>query len=84
MSDQIMFTSVKVAIHRESASPIDGDGNIYLQLDDEGGGAFFLLFQPDSSGSIRVDPEDIEAIARAARFLMRGVENKGEKGCNAT
>ena len=64
-------TVMKIAIHPEDKNPVYDDGVLYLELADEGAGAFLELSQGENSVSI--DPEEVEVIAAAAKQLMLGV-----------
>ena len=73
------ITPIAMAIHLPDESPIFGDSTLHLALDDEGAGPFFVLRQvsgndgnPLEAGSVRIDMEELEAFAEAARRLISG------------
>ena len=69
--DRVKTTIMKVAIHRKGKSPVYGDGVLYLELVDEGAGAFLELSQDENK--VAIDPEEFDVIAAAAKQLMQGV-----------
>ena len=68
------LTVMKIAIHPADKSPCCDEGVLYLELIDEGAGAFLELSQDGSR--ISIDPEEIDAISSAAKQLMQGVGEK--------
>lgn len=64
-------TVMKIAIHPEGKSPIYAEGVLYLELVDEGAGAFLELSQDENK--VAIDPEEFDVIAAAAKQLMQGV-----------
>lgn len=64
-------TVMKIAIHPEGQNPVYDDGVLYLELVDEGAGAFLELSQGENK--VAIDPEEFDVIAAAAKQLMRGV-----------
>lgn len=65
------MTTSEIVIHRIGNFAY-GELNTFVRLDDDAGGAFIVLRQPDSSisGEIRLDPEEIALIAQAAKTLL--------------
>lgn len=66
------MTTSEIVIHRIENNFAFGELNTFVRLDDDAGGAFIVLRQPDSSisGEIRLDPEEIALIAQAAKTLL--------------
>jgi hypothetical protein len=70
-------TILKVAVHREEESPIFGEGNTYVSVNDEAGGPF-LTIEQDTDGYnnsigtavLRIDYEEFLVVAEAAKMLM--------------
>lgn len=64
-------TITQFTLHRESESPVFGEDNIDVRLQDEGGGYFLELKQVNSNGEaqIRIDFEELELILNKAREL---------------
>lgn len=67
----VKTTIMKVAIHPKGKNPYYDDGVLYLELVDEGAGAFLELSQGENK--VAIDPEEVEVIAAAAKQLMQGV-----------
>lgn len=66
-------TILQVSVHREDSNPIFGEGNTYVQVDDEAGGPFLVIEQHDDqsrTGAVRLDYEEFLAVAEAAKMLM--------------
>ena len=66
-------TIMQVSIHREEVSPIFGEGNTYVSIDDEAAGPYIVIEQHDEnseSGKLRFDYEEFMAVAEAAKMLM--------------
>lgn len=67
-------TAMKVAIHRPTDNPDHGEGVTHLELDTDGAGWFLHITQPvpfdPTRDGISVDPEELQAIAEAARTLL--------------
>lgn len=56
-------TVIKIAIHPEDKNPVYDDGVLYLELVDEGAGAFLELSQGENK--VAIDPEEFDVIAAA-------------------
>ena len=69
MSDYT-WTTMKVAIHRKGDNPAYADGVTYIEIVDEGAGAFLELSQDDQK--LRIDPEELALIAAEAGRIMAG------------
>lgn len=66
-------TTIEVSVHPAGNHPVFGEGNTYVRLEDEGGGAFIVLRQTNDDskpGEIRLDPHELEAVMRAAKQLL--------------
>jgi hypothetical protein len=66
-------TILKVAVHREEENPVFGEGNTFVSIEDEAGGPFIIIEQDSSYNeekNIRVDYEELLAVAEAAKMLM--------------
>ena len=63
-------TILKVAIHSERENPIFGDGNIYISVEDEAGGPFLIIEQDTEERGIRIEYEELLAVADASKMLM--------------
>ena len=70
MPDRVLITTTAVAIHRHGQNFSFGEGMIDLHMVDETGGAFFELRQ-EGIGPIRADIEDLVAIVKAAKQLLK-------------
>lgn len=76
-SDDIQITTVELAIHRKSRSPVFGEGVIYVRLDDEAAGPFVTMKQmgegTNESGynEIKMDFEELEFLVEAIRRLKQ-------------
>lgn len=67
----VVTTAMEYSIHRKGSAPDDPDATTVRAVD-EGAGAFVELRQEERT--IRLDLEELEAILKAARLLIRGVE----------
>jgi hypothetical protein len=68
-------TILQVAVHREEVSPIFGEGNTYVSIDDEAAGPYIVIEQHGydgggEHGKLRFDYEEFVAVAEAAKMLM--------------
>ena len=66
-------TILQVSIHLEEVSPVFGEGNTYISVDDDAGGPFLTIQQHDDSnepGKVKFDYEEFMAVAEAAKMLM--------------
>jgi len=71
--NEFKTTILQVAVHREDANPIFGEGNTYVSVDDEAGGPFLVIEQHENqskNGTVRFDYEEFLAVAEAAKMLM--------------
>lgn len=59
----------RVSVGPDKEHPLFGEQVISVELEDEGGGGFFILRQDDNV--IRINPEEIPLIAKAARRMLR-------------
>lgn len=62
-----------IAIHRAGDSPIFGESTTIVRLDDEGGGPFVVIEQATATqpGVVKLDPEEVAIVMRAASRLLR-------------
>ena len=66
-------TILKVAVHRETESPVFGEGNTYVSVDDEAGGPFIVLEQENdlpTPGAMRLDYDELLVVVETAKMLM--------------
>lgn len=67
-------TTLKYSVHLDNENPVYGENATHITLDDEAGGFFFIIEQARSvhheAGIIRLDPDELEAIAYAGRKLL--------------
>ena len=67
-------TILQVSIHLEEVSPVFGEGNTYVSIDDDAGGPFLTIEQHDDNGGehgkVKFDYEEFMAVAEAAKMLM--------------
>jgi hypothetical protein len=71
--DPLVITPLSVAIHRRSESPIYGKGILQISLAEDGGDRHLLITQLEDDpgpGVIRLNPEELPALANAAHYLM--------------
>ena len=69
-----MKTITAISIHRSGESPVFGEGVVTVRLDDEGGGAFFVL--EESGQQVRVTADELDEIREAVAMMIKqdGVE----------
>jgi len=68
------ITPIGMAVHPPDESPIFGEHATHVLIDDEAAGPFIVLRQYGSetkSGEVRLDIEELDAVMRAARRLIR-------------
>ena len=66
------MTPIAVSIHRETEHPLFGEGVIHLKLEDDAGGFYFFVSQDE--GGFKIDTDEINQLAIAAKFLLDGAE----------
>lgn len=68
-----MITITSVAIHREDASPVFGEGVIHVALEDASAGCFVSLKQehedPADAGKVLIDFKELPEILQAINML---------------
>ena len=64
-----MSAITRVSVGQKEEHPPFGEQVISIELEDEAGGCFFILRQDDNV--IRINPEEIPLIAKAARRMLR-------------
>jgi len=72
-TDPLVITPISFAIHRQSENLIYGEGILHVSLADDGGDRHLLITQLDDDpdpGVIRLNPEEVLALARSAQHLM--------------
>lgn len=77
---RLRTTPLGVAIHPHDQSPVYGTQATQVMIDDEAGGPFIVLRQFNDyikPGEIRLDMDELEAVVRAARRLMKAQPNGG-------
>ena len=62
------ITPIALAVHRDTESPIFGDGTTTIKVDDESAGPFIILSQ-DGNTEMKFDFEEFDKIAEAVRML---------------
>lgn len=69
----VQTTINSIAIHRAGDSPIFGESTTIVRLDDEGGGPFVVIEQATATqpGVVKLDPDEITIVMRAASRLLR-------------
>ena len=68
------ITPIGMAVHLQDESPIFGEHATHVLIDDEAAGPFIVLRQfgeESKVGEVRLDIEELEAVLRAARRLIR-------------
>lgn len=69
-----LSTPLSTSIHRPGQNPIFGECSTHVTVDDDAGGPFIVLRQCDDNikpGKVRLDMEELEAVLKAARKLMK-------------
>lgn len=69
----VQTTINAIAIHRVGDSPIFGESITIVRLDDEGGGPFIVIeqFTDTQHSVVKLDPDELPAVMRAASRLLR-------------
>lgn len=67
-------TTTMISTHLPGDSPLFGESVVTVSLDDDGGGPFISLHQPNGGGKIELDYEQFLLVVDAAKMLMEGVE----------
>lgn len=63
---------VKIAVHRDVESPVYGENAITIELDDEGGGMFFVIAQGENR--IRIELEELKKLTSAGEKILSQFE----------
>ena len=64
---RFITTPIKIAVHMKQNNPVFGEAVTHVSLEDESGGAFFVLSQEGQE--IRVDIDELEMILKAAKQM---------------
>jgi len=75
-------TTITVSIHPEGENPIYGDRATHVSVEDEAGGGFLVIKQHGDShepGTVRLDPEELDAVAAAAKELISKYPKESEE-----
>ena len=80
--NDILTTTVAVAVHRRSESPIFGEGTLRVELDDDAAGPYVVLTcvnnGEENRPGLRMDMDELDAVTVAARGMMDAFPNDGE------
>jgi hypothetical protein len=82
MSEKLLITPIKYAVHREKESPIFGETVTFVSVQDDGAGPFIVLESNQSTeNGFRIDMDELQQATIAASKLMDGIEklNKEKK-----
>jgi hypothetical protein len=73
-------TPIRVSVHRKDTNPVHHESAIHVELVDEGGGPFISLLSLETSETVSMDIEELEAVVVAARGLMDGFKKEQGDG----
>jgi len=66
------ITPIKYVIHREDESPVFGEQNTYISIEDEGDGTFITISQcVDEMQKIRLDWSEVDFIFKQLKKLRK-------------
>jgi len=68
------ITPIGMAVHLPEESPIFGEQTLKVRIEDDAAGPYLVLRQCGGEiepGEVRLDLEELEAVLRAARRLIR-------------
>jgi hypothetical protein len=68
------ITPIGMSVHLPDESPIYGESTTHVVVEDEAAGPYIVLRQfgeESKVGEVRLDLEELEAVLRAARMLIR-------------
>lgn len=67
MSKYITST-ISTVVHMDDRNPIFGEGIVTITVDDDAAGGYIVLTQDEQT--IKVDPDELQLIAKTARKLL--------------
>jgi hypothetical protein len=68
-------TVLTVSVHQSGDSPVFGERNTFVSVNDEGGGEFIVIKQfgeNSNAGEVRLDPEELRIVCDIANEMVRG------------
>lgn len=76
-TSKFKITPIKYAVHWETENPIYGERVIHVMIDDEAGGPFIVLKSLDGiDKELRIDPDEMEIVFKAAQQLLQAYPDK--------
>lgn len=79
MSERII-TQTKVSIHKRGTCPLSDEGAISVEVRDEGGGPFLVIKSAECEKGLRIDLDELELAAKAAKSLVAEFTKAAEAG----
>ena len=74
MTQKFHLATTEMSVHREGESPLFDETAVKIRMDDDGGGAFFVIEHLanglSDQGQVRVQLEELELIVKAARKML--------------
>jgi hypothetical protein len=65
----LVITPLRVAIHAPEDSPLSGQSATWVEIEDQGAGAYLRVTQPWDDVSITLKPEEVPLLLEAARLV---------------
>jgi hypothetical protein len=77
---KILKTPMKISIHQAGKNPVYGEGNTFVEIEDEGAGPFVKITQDDAIDNVlRFDLEELQAVIEVARDLVEAYNDNNTK-----
>lgn len=75
---KLLTTVTAIVVRRENDSTLSGESAIEIRLQDDGAGYFFEIKQLSQAvdSVMRIDVDELEALASAGRALIAGAEGE--------
>ena len=71
---------MKISIHQAGKNPVYGEGNTFVEIEDEAAGPFIKITQDNAIDNVlRFDLEELQAVIEVARDLVETFNDNNTK-----